>query len=537
MEFHPKQLTAAGRSARCANCMLLVAMLLTLALVGAAQPAAAMVSVTDVRFWSVGDVTRIAIETTGKFEFKYQTLSNPPRIYYDIQPARKRVGVGPVTTMEVDDGRVLRIRIGQNQLSVTRIVVDLAPMTTVTASKLENPNRLMLEARGPGFKPSELSRNEPFSPPEDTPRAPALVAASPPASEIIEKSPVRPARLESQAETPPARPDTPVEKAAPPPPRPRVTLARIEKPKAEVSSHPEVANTPEDPQPSPAAEIREEPAPELQAAETGTPKESDDDSDDDSVVATPAKSNNGGGHSLTRALGLKLGRVVIDPGHGGRDTGTIGPTGLREKEVTLDVAKRLAELIRSGLGSEVVLTRTDDSKVSLTERNERANKEQADLFVSIHVNSSRYRSVNGVETFYLNLTRSRADLEVAARENAGSDKSIHELSTLVEKIAMDDKLQESRDLAFQVQSAVHALALKHDPKARNRGVKKAPFVVLIGAQMPSVLVELGFISNPDEEQLLKSSDYRQQLAEALYKGIARYASSLSHFEVARTGDE
>jgi N-acetylmuramoyl-L-alanine amidase len=258
---------------------------------------------------------------------------------------------------------------------------------------------------------------------------------------------------------------------------------------------------------------------------------------DDSLVAQPAKSNNGGGHSLTRVLGLKLGRIVLDPGHGGRDTGTIGPTGLREKEVTLDVAKRLAALVQERMGSEVTLTRSEDESVPLKERTKRANQERADLFVSIHVNSSDYKSVNGVETFYLNLTRSRADLEVAARENAGSSQTIHELSGLVEKIALDDKLQESRDLATYMQAAVHNLALKHDSGARNRGVKKAPFVVLIGAQMPSVLVELGFISNAREEELMKTSAYRQEIAEALYEGISGYANTLSHFQVASAGDE
>jgi len=205
--------------------------------------------------------------------------------------------------------------------------------------------------------------------------------------------------------------------------------------------------------------------------------------------------------------------VVIDPGHGGKDTGTIGPTGLREKDVTLDVAKRLGKLIEERLGSEVVYTRTKDVSVPLEERTRLANEVGADLFLSIHVNSSRYRSVSGVETFYLNLTRSRADLEVAARENAGSNKSIHELSDLVRKIALDDKVQESRDFAASV--------------------KKAPFVVLIGAKMPSVLVELGFISNPTEERLMKDPRRRQEIAEALYEGLAAYASTLSHFQVAR----
>ncbi|MCP5117267.1 MAG: N-acetylmuramoyl-L-alanine amidase, partial [bacterium] len=220
-------------------------------------------------------------------------------------------------------------------------------------------------------------------------------------------------------------------------------------------------------------------------------------------MAQPAQRNRSGGRSLTRVLGLKLGRVVIDAGHGGRDTGTIGPTGVREKDVALDVARRLAKLIEGRMGSEVMLTRPKDSSLSLEARTMKANEAKADLFLSIHVNASRYRSVSGVETFYLNFTRSRADLEVAARENAGSNKSIHELSDLVSKIALDDKVQESRDFATSIQAAIHRLAKKNNPKVKNRGVKKAPFVVLIGAQMPSALVELGFISNAREEKLMK----------------------------------
>ena len=254
------------------------------------------------------------------------------------------------------------------------------------------------------------------------------------------------------------------------------------------------------------------------------------------LIPEPAKRNRGGGRSLTRVLGLKLGRVVIDPGHGGRDTGTIGPTGLREKDITLDVAKRLAKLIRERMGSEVILTRTKDVSVPLGARTRLANQRKADLFLSIHVNSSRYHSVDGVETFYLNFTRSRADLELAARENAGSDMSIHQLSSLVQKIALDDKIQESRDFAAVIQTAVHRLARRNNSRARDRGVKKAPFVVLIGAQMPSVLVELGFISNPAEERRMKKASYRQKLAEALYKGVYRYASSLRS-EERRVGKE
>lgn len=242
-----------------------------------------------------------------------------------------------------------------------------------------------------------------------------------------------------------------------------------------------------------------------------------------------------GKRSLTRALGLKLGRIVLDPGHGGHDLGTTGVTGLDEKDLVLDVALRLGALIEERMGAEVVYTRTEDVFVPLEERTAIANRARADLFLSIHANSSRYRAIAGPETFYLNLTSSRDDLEVAARENAANGHNIFELQTLLQKIATQDKVQESSEFASRVQRALHGQAVKNNPAMKNRGVKKAPFVVLIGARMPSILAEIGFLSNAREEALLKSDAYRQKIAEALLAGIEQYASTLSQMEVAREG--
>lgn len=239
---------------------------------------------------------------------------------------------------------------------------------------------------------------------------------------------------------------------------------------------------------------------------------------------------------MIRVLGLKVGRIVLDPGHGGHDTGTIGPEGLREKDLVLDVAKRLGAIIEERLNSEVIYTRSDDVFVPLERRTEIANEAKADLFLSIHANSSTLRSAAGVETYYLNFTTSRAALEVAARENAGSQKTIYELQDLLEKIALKDKVEESREFATRVQSALFAVSAKGDSRAKDRGIKRAPFVVLIGAQMPSVLSEIGFISNARDEGIMKRAEYRERLAEALYKGLASYANTLSHFQVAQRHD-
>jgi len=179
------------------------------------------------------------------------------------------------------------------------------------------------------------------------------------------------------------------------------------------------------------------------------------------------------------------------------------------------------------------MTRTEDAFVPLETRTAIANEQQADLFISIHANSSRVRSVRGVETYFLNFTSSREALETASRENAASERSIHELQDLVKKIMLRDKVDESRELAQHIQ---HAMAIRKGA-GTDRGVKQAPFIVLIGADMPSILAEVSFISNPQEERQIKTPAYRQAIAEALYDGVRSYAESLSGTKTAKTQDK
>jgi N-acetylmuramoyl-L-alanine amidase len=249
------------------------------------------------------------------------------------------------------------------------------------------------------------------------------------------------------------------------------------------------------------------------------------------VLSKAAAPTESGSRTLTRVLGLKIGRIVIDPGHGGHDTGTIGPTGLREKDVVLDVGLRLKKLLEHKVGCEVVMTRSDDTFIPLEERTAVANEKSADLFVSIHANASRDRSARGVETYYLNFTSSPDALEVAARENATSQESVHQLQDLITKIAMTEKIEESEEFARQLQKEVYRRTSQLTGKQRDRGVKKAPFVVLIGANMPSVLAEISFLTNPRDEKSLRRSDYRQKIAEALYAGILDYVNNLSGVKI------
>ncbi len=263
-------------------------------------------------------------------------------------------------------------------------------------------------------------------------------------------------------------------------------------------------------------------------------KTSDRAADLDIHEARPTASGN---RSLIRALGLKIGKIVIDPGHGGHDTGTIGPNGLQEKDLVLEVGRRLGKLLETRLGAEVVYTRKDDTFIPLETRTAIANKERADLFISIHANSSDDPEARGVETYYLNFTSSPDALEVAARENAVSEKSIYELQDLVKKIALKEKIEESREFAGDVQESLHSGLAAKSPAIRDRGVKKAPFIVLIGANMPSILAEISFVSNPTDEHRLETAEYRQKIAESLYRGVAKYVNGLSGVKLASKMDK
>ena len=277
------------------------------------------------------------------------------------------------------------------------------------------------------------------------------------------------------------------------------------------------------------------PAQQPQEAKPHAPASASSEGDDNLSPAThEAEPTSAGERSLVRTLGLKIGRIVIDAGHGGHDSGTLGPGGIEEKEVVLDVALRLGKLLKQRLGADVIFTRDNDTFIPLETRTAIANKAQADLFLSIHANSSSDSSARGVETYYLNFTTSPDALEVAARENAVSDESIHELSDLVKKITLKDKIDESREFAADVQKSLYDDLEEGNPGLRDRGVKKAPFVVLIGANMPSILAEISFLTNSDDARELQQPAYRQRIAESLYRGVSRYISGLSGVRLAQS---
>jgi len=234
--------------------------------------------------------------------------------------------------------------------------------------------------------------------------------------------------------------------------------------------------------------------------------------------------------NLRSALGLKVRTIVIDPGHGGHDPGATGPSGLKEKDVTLAIAKALKRKMETNgveFGvSRVVLTRSTDRFIPLEERTAIAKKEKADLFISIHCNAAKSDQAHGIETYILSFTNDRETLAVAARENSTTRKSLSDLEDIVKKYLLSSKIDESTRLATHVQSSVvNRIAKKFEP-VKNKGVKKAPFIVLIGADVPSILVESSFITNPREEKRLKSEDYLNEIADGIYAGIKKYSNEV-----------
>ena len=543
-------------------------------------PGLAQTRITAVRFWSLGDVTRVAIETSAEAKYRSDRLDKPDRIFFDLE------GVSPqsrgLETIPVGDRLLKQIRIARPQPGVARVVLDLAGPAEYSVSQLTNPHRIMVEVRLPGTAPAtppvrsvtgshtieeelpaepkpepvklepvkpETRKDPPGKPKPDqaAPRTdpPVQLAAAvpktapprvPEAKPAATPRPVEPRPAEAtRVEPKPFELPRPVEvKPAGMPrliePKPAEATRVEPKPAAEAVVPKMAPPLPAEPKPFEATRVEPKLVAEAKPSEPPRPAQTEPKRSPETALA--AKRDSHGDRSLIRALGLKLGRVVLDPGHGGHDTGSIGPGGLMEKDLVLDVAKRLGALIAQRLGSEVVYTRSDDTFVPLEERTGIANEKAADLFLSIHANSSRLDGISGPETFYLNFTTSASALEVAARENASSEKSIHELQSLLQKIALKEKVQESREFAASVQKSLFS-GLARGRAIKNRGVKQAPFVVLIGAQMPSVLAEIAFISNARDELMLKRTDYRQRVAESLFKGVSQYANSLSHFYVAQ----
>lgn len=419
--------------------------------------------VVDIRTWNAADHTRIVVTLEDTIKYDAARIASPDRIYFDLYKANLTPALAK-KTLAVDNGLLKSVRLAQNKQGVVRLVLDVDGAKDYSAYLLSKPYRLVIDVRSSTAN-----------------------AAKQPAS--------APAKIEeAKTETKPA-----------PKPGESATVTAGNK------------------QPQPAK-------PDLISPATSAPTKTKPEAQKTAALQPPTepKRNRDGQRSLTRALGLKISRIVIDPGHGGHDTGTIGPHGLMEKDLCLDVALRLGRLIEDKLpGAEVVYTRKDDTFIPLEQRTAMANDAKADLFISIHANSSHDHAARGVETYYLNFATSEESMEVATRENALSQTSLHDLQDIIKKIARNEKIEESKELASDIQDSLSHRLQTVSQNQRNRGVKKAPFVVLIGANMPSVLTEISFISNPSDEKLLRKGDQRQRVADGLYHGIAAYLDNLN----------
>jgi N-acetylmuramoyl-L-alanine amidase len=418
---------------------------------------------------------RVTVELDREVAFRHDRLQNPDRIFIDLSPAR--LALGPDKSQKFTGGAVQQIRTGEQSNQTARIVLDVEGVTGYSVLALYDPFRLIVDCE------------------TGTAPAPPVASVGPPPAPATEPGPGAPASVLTAA----------------------AVAARAAAAKAAGSEVPAVsddASEPVTPLPS-----RSSSAPPILAAAP--------------VPVAPPSANLRGRFSLSRQLGLGISRIVIDPGHGGHDPGAIA-NGLREADLVLDLALRLEKLLLKRPGVEVVLTRRTNVFVPLEERTAIANRQDADLFLSIHANASRNRQARGVETYFLNFASNPEAEAVAARENAASGRTMRNLPDIVKAIAMNDKLDESRDFATMVQRAMVERMRAANNSVRDLGVKQAPFVVLIGAGMPSVLAEVSFVTNQQDARLLKGDAYRQRIAEALFDGIQRYQRSLKSQGVVAT---
>jgi N-acetylmuramoyl-L-alanine amidase len=449
--------------------------------------------VTAIRHWSTPDYTRVAIDVESDVKFGSQRLSHPDRIFFDLRDT-KLASTLVGKTFDVDDGFLNKIRVAQFKPGRTRVVLEVDNLSDYDAFLLPNPYRLIIDIHG---KSSKSARRK-HSRDAEMKEAAAMTAD-------VEAPPRAGSSKADSDNTGPSEADAAnsdenkAAAATAPDPKQDLRAAAGKAPVTTQDVNDEAKIQPKDVVGK--AGLPDLPRKVDTKAETPAPTKVIVDNDDEDETSNAglethstskrsrsksriasnrstkdfdtreARPTAGGDRSLIRALGLKIGKIVIDPGHGGHDTGTIGPNGLKEKDLVLEVGRRLGKLLESRLGAEVVYTRKNDTFIPLETRTAIANQQRADLFISIHANSSHDPNARGVETYYLNFTSSPEALEVAARENAVSEKSIYELQDLVKKIALKEKIEESREFAADVQASLHSGLAAKSPSIRNRGVK------------------------------------------------------------------
>jgi N-acetylmuramoyl-L-alanine amidase len=442
----------------------------------------------DIRRTVMPDAVRIILELDREIVFRDERLDGPARVFVDL-PATTTVSEFRDRTIRFDGDADLvhQIRVGRHPNNTTRVVLDISGVSSYSVYPLYAPYRLVIDClrQAPVSEAANLAKP-----------APRAVAISPPRTVTL---PSKAFASTTNIPAPSAPPTLPAMAVVLLPSRMVAPLSTRWLPSPPVGIAP--------PDREPLSPLPSSPV----AAET-------------SSITPPARTV-GGGLSIARQLGLSVSRIVIDPGHGGHDPGATG-SGVTEAEVVLDVALRLEKLLADVEGIDVILTRRSDEYIPLQERTAMANREGADLFLSIHANASSSLQANGIETYYLNFATTSTAAAVAARENAASGQTMAALNDVVKAIALHNKLDESRDFATHVQRAMVERLRGSNRNLRDLGVKQAPFVVLVGASMPSVLAEVAFLTNAQEVRLLRGSTYRQRIAEALFNAIRKYQGSL-----------
>jgi N-acetylmuramoyl-L-alanine amidase len=437
------------------------------------RPASSSIAtIRDIRRSVLPDAVRVTIELDGEVPFHDERISDPTRVFLDLPGTRPAPALLDRTLRFESDADIVRqVRLGRHPNNMTRVVLDADGVTSYSVYPLYNPYRLVVDCvRGKALNTASAALAAQRvaiwlrSAPAVTPQHGVIIATA------------RSSVVEVVAPPPLPPPHVPV---------PATTTASVVPPVA----------------------------PQVVATTTVSPP------------VEPPTRNVAGGLSIARQLGLGVSRIVIDAGHGGHDPGAKGK-GVTEAELVLDVALRLEKLLQKIPGVDVILTRRTDDFIPLPERTAIANREGADLFLSIHANASSSTQAHGIETYFLNFANNQSEAAVAARENATSAQAMGALPDFVKAIALHNKVDESRDFATQVQRTMVERLRPSNRTLRDLGVKQAPFVVLIGAVMPSVLAEVSFVTNPQEARLLKGNVYRQRIAEALFDAIRKYQTSL-----------
>lgn len=464
-------------------------------------PLAKLTNVMPAKYWSSKDYTRVVVQTSGPTAYREELLekvgNRPRRLYIDFQNSyiepRYRAPI------PIEDGLLKRVRTGQFSPDTVRVVLDIESISDYKIFSLPDPFRVVIDVRGKK-KGLPMGTVAPLSPPPTPPQAlqqprPVIAQEGTPKTDPVEQQSAAAETEQTQSA------------------QPRVEQPEATRPEMVATSRPAPLSTPETDRltadPDPIVVLREErkrPAP--------------------SVIGPSSTASDIPGQqlSLAQQLGLGIGTIVIDPGHGGKDPGAIA-FDMKEKDIVLKVGKSLAAHLREKLGATVILTRTDDSFMPLEERTAIANTNSADLFISLHINAHPSPDIRGFETYFLNLTTNAEAMRVAARENATTTHQLSDLQDILSDIMRNSKINESSRLAERVHKSIDNGFSESHFALKDMGVKQAPFYVLIGAEMPAILIEIAFISNPEDAKLLGDEQFIVKLAGQISDGISQYANA------------